>query len=170
MWSRREIKALVKRTLSGERRESGCSSTSSPTSELSAELSVAALARCPVHDAAGGRGAGAGADSPHFGWAEPAPLPELPLVVAPLHRLALHVNALLQSHNGSLPLASVPRCFESEIGPLDVSEERGVPLEHLISCVKGVGIVSVAGHKRLQWAGKNELAQDYGPCRSLPPF
>ena len=60
---------------------------------------------------------------------------------------------------------SVPRCFEMEIGTLNVSEDKGVPLEHLISCVKGVGIVSVAGHKRLQWAGKNEQAQDTGGLR-----
>jgi hypothetical protein len=54
-----------------------------------------------------------------------------------------------------------------EIGTLNVSEDKGVPLEHLISCVKGVGIVSVAGHKRLQWAGKNEQAQDTGGFKYL---
>lgn len=51
-----------------------------------------------------------------------------------------------------------------EIGILKVSEEKGVPLEHLISCVKGVGIISVAGHKRLQWSGKNDFSQDNGSC------
>lgn len=45
---------------------------------------------------------------------------------------------------------------------MKISEDKGVPLEHLISCVKGVGITSVAGHKRLQWAGKNEQQQDTG--------
>jgi hypothetical protein len=54
------------------------------------------------------------------------------------------------------------RCFEIEMGGLNVNEEKGVPLEHLISCVKGVGIVSVAGHKRLQWSGKNDQLQDNG--------
>jgi len=49
-----------------------------------------------------------------------------------------------------------------EIGALTISEDQGVPLEHLISCVKGVGIVNVAGHKRLQWAGKNDQSQDNG--------
>jgi hypothetical protein len=48
------------------------------------------------------------------------------------------------------------------MGGLNVNEEKGVPLEHLISCVKGVGIVSVAGHKRLQWSGKNDQLQDNG--------
>jgi len=42
-------------------------------------------------------------------------------------------------------------------------------LEHLISCVKGVGIVNVAGHKRLQWAGKNDHLQDNEPLQSLNP-
>lgn len=49
-----------------------------------------------------------------------------------------------------------------EIGGLNISEEKGVPLEHLISCVKGVGIISVAGHKRLQWSGKNDQVQENG--------
>lgn len=49
-----------------------------------------------------------------------------------------------------------------EVGPLKISEDKGVPLEHLISCVKGVGIVTVAGHKRLQWSGKNEQTQESG--------
>jgi hypothetical protein len=48
------------------------------------------------------------------------------------------------------------------MGGLNVNEKKGVPLEHLISCVKGVGIVSVAGHKRLQWSGKNDQLQDNG--------
>lgn len=56
------------------------------------------------------------------------------------------------------------RCYEMEIGCLNISEDKGVPLEHLISCVKGVGIVSVAGHKRLQWSGKNDQMQDNGMC------
>lgn len=54
------------------------------------------------------------------------------------------------------------RCYEIEIGILNISEEKGVPLEHLISCVKGIGITSVAGHKRLQWSGKNDVVQDSG--------
>lgn len=49
-----------------------------------------------------------------------------------------------------------------EIGELNVNEEKGVPLEHLISCVKGVGIVAVAGHKRLQWSGKNDQMSNNG--------
>lgn len=56
-----------------------------------------------------------------------------------------------------------------EIGPLAISEDQGVPLEHLISCVKGVGIVNVAGHKRLQWAGKNDQSQDNGTRNLTSP-
>ena len=59
-----------------------------------------------------------------------------------------------------LNIFSVPRCYEMEIGHFLTSEDKGVHLEHLLSCVKGVGIISVAGHKRLQWSGKNE--QDIG--------
>lgn len=61
-----------------------------------------------------------------------------------------------------LVFESVPRCYEMEIGPLNVSESRGVPMEHLISCIKGVGIASVAGHKRLQWAGKSDQVPEIG--------
>ncbi len=67
-------------------------------------------------------------------------------------------------------VSSVPRCYETEIGNLQISEDKGVPLEHLISCVKGVGIVSVAGHKRLQWSGKNEQTQDNGTSSFLFPL
>lgn len=49
-----------------------------------------------------------------------------------------------------------------EVGGLSVSEDKGVPLEHLISCVKGVSIVAVAGHKRLQWSGKNDQLPNSG--------
>lgn len=50
---------------------------------------------------------------------------------------------------------SIVRCYETEVGMLNVQEEKGVPLEHLISCIKGVEIVLTADHKHLQWAGKS---------------
>ena len=128
---------------------------------LQPELSISEMPRCPIHDTM--------SKGVSHGWAEPEPLPELPLVHSNLHIMSLHIHSLLQSHGGSIPLASIPRCYAVEIGPLNISEERGVPLEHLISCVKGVGIVSVAGHKRLQWAGKNEQCQENEPLHSLNP-
>lgn len=51
---------------------------------------------------------------------------------------------------------SIARCYEAEVGKLNVSEDKGVPFEHLISCIKGIEIATHAGHKRLQWAGKTD--------------
>lgn len=131
------------------------SSTSEP------ELSVSEMPRCPLHDPI--------PNHVSHGWAELEPSPELPLVFSTLHQISLHTHCLLQSHGGTIPLASLARCYEMEIGELNVNEEKGVPLEHLISCVKGVGIVAVAGHKRLQWSGKNDQMSNNEPLQSLNP-
>ncbi|XP_046650849.1 meiosis regulator and mRNA stability factor 1-like isoform X2 [Daphnia pulicaria] len=147
---------------SGEQFTRDVISVSRSSSSISEpELSVAEMPRCPLHDCI--------PNNVSHGWAEPEPSPELPLVYSTLHQIALHTHCLLQSHGGTIPLASLARCFEIEMGGLNVNEEKGVPLEHLISCVKGVGIVSVAGHKRLQWSGKNDQLQDNEPLQSLNP-
>ena len=44
----------------------------------------------------------------------------------------------MSSHGGNVPLATIVACYEAEFEPLPVDPEEGVPLEHLVSCVKGV--------------------------------
>ena len=55
------------------------------------------MPRCPLHDPV--------PDNVLHGWAEPEPLPELPLVNSTLHEMSLHIHGILQSHGGSVPLA-----------------------------------------------------------------
>uniref|UniRef100_A0A6Q2YXX3 Meiosis regulator and mRNA stability factor 1 n=1 Tax=Esox lucius TaxID=8010 RepID=A0A6Q2YXX3_ESOLU len=81
---------------------------------------------------------------------------KIPFVVMSLKGLASHVHCLLQSHEGSLPLLSFPECYESEFGSLAISEEGtvdgGVPLEHLITCIPGINIVTAQnGFKVIKW-------------------
>lgn len=47
-----------------------------------------------------------------------------------------------QSHGGTVALSTIVHCYEAEItdAPLVVDMEDGVPLEHLISCIKGLEI------------------------------
>ena len=48
------------------------------------------------------------------------------------------VPQVVSSHGGNVPLATIVACYEAEFEPLPVDPEEGVPLEHLVSCVKGV--------------------------------
>ncbi|KAK7154734.1 hypothetical protein R3I93_009626 [Phoxinus phoxinus] len=80
----------------------------------------------------------------------------IPFVLVSLKVLAAHVHGLLQSHEGTVPLLSFPECYAAEFGPLSVAEEGGlegsVPLEHLITCIPGVSIVTAQnGFKIIKW-------------------
>uniref|UniRef100_A0A4W5M034 Meiosis regulator and mRNA stability factor 1 n=1 Tax=Hucho hucho TaxID=62062 RepID=A0A4W5M034_9TELE len=81
---------------------------------------------------------------------------KIPFVVVSLKTLASQVHCLLQSHEGTLPLLSFSECYASELGPLAVSEEGeeegSVPLEHLITCIPGINIVTAQnGFKVIKW-------------------
>ncbi|XP_070965755.1 meiosis regulator and mRNA stability factor 1-like isoform X2 [Oncorhynchus clarkii lewisi] len=81
---------------------------------------------------------------------------KIPFVVVSLKTLASQVHCLLQSHEGTLPLLSFLECYASELGPLVVSEEGeeegSVPLEHLITCIPGINIVTAQnGFKVIKW-------------------
>ncbi|XP_078612171.1 meiosis regulator and mRNA stability factor 1-like [Branchiostoma floridae x Branchiostoma japonicum] len=78
----------------------------------------------------------------------------LPDIVLSLKAFAAQVHTLLQTHEGRLPLLSFQTCYNSEIGTLPVDESgRGVPVEHLISCVPGVNIShGQSGNKTVKWA------------------
>ncbi|XP_071207865.1 meiosis regulator and mRNA stability factor 1 isoform X6 [Salvelinus alpinus] len=81
---------------------------------------------------------------------------KIPFVVVSLKTLASQVHCLLQSHEGTLPLLSFSECYASELGPLAVSEEGeeegSVPLEHLITCIPGINIITAQnGFKVIKW-------------------
>ncbi|XP_051754000.1 meiosis regulator and mRNA stability factor 1 isoform X2 [Ctenopharyngodon idella] len=80
----------------------------------------------------------------------------IPFVMVSLKVLAAHVHSLLQSHEGTVPLLSFPECYAAEFSPLTVAEEGklegSVPLEHLITCIPGVTIVTAQnGFKIIKW-------------------
>ncbi|XP_062853880.1 meiosis regulator and mRNA stability factor 1 isoform X2 [Trichomycterus rosablanca] len=81
---------------------------------------------------------------------------KIPFVVVSLKALAAHVHSLLQSHEGTVPLLSFTECYASEFSPLTVAEEGkfegSVPLEHLITCIPGITIVTAQnGFKVIKW-------------------
>ncbi|KAM9857177.1 meiosis regulator and mRNA stability factor 1 [Aulostomus maculatus] len=80
---------------------------------------------------------------------------KIPFVVMSLSTLASEVHSLLQSHEGTLPLLSFPDCYKAKFNPLQLGNETmvgGVPLEHLITCVPSVSIVTAQnGFKVIKW-------------------
>jgi meiosis arrest female protein 1 len=55
----------------------------------------------------------------------------------PLFELSAKIYQLLQSHNGSLPVFSLPACYEAEFGKME-NYSHGVPLEHFVTWINGV--------------------------------
>uniref|UniRef100_A0A665VE42 Meiosis regulator and mRNA stability factor 1 n=1 Tax=Echeneis naucrates TaxID=173247 RepID=A0A665VE42_ECHNA len=80
---------------------------------------------------------------------------KIPFVVMSLSTLASEVHSLLQSHEGTLPLLSFPDCYAAKFSPLQLGNETlegGVPLEHLITCVPSITIVTAQnGFKVIKW-------------------
>ncbi|XP_058634946.1 meiosis regulator and mRNA stability factor 1 isoform X4 [Onychostoma macrolepis] len=92
----------------------------------------------------------------------------IPFVLVSLKVLAAHVHSLLQSHEGTLPLLSFPECYAAEFSPLPVAEEGklegSVPLEHLITCIPGVTIVTAQnGFKIIKWIHNKPPAPNADP-------
>nr|CAD7430676.1 unnamed protein product [Timema monikensis] len=84
------------------------------------------------------------------GWAE-QDLEALPNFRIGLNILAERIHSLLHSHNGSLPLPSLPNCYQVQFNKLE-EDKDGVPLEHLVSCLPGIEIYQGAGCvKYLRW-------------------
>ncbi|CAF1213712.1 unnamed protein product [Adineta steineri] len=69
---------------------------------------------------------------------------DLPFVQIPFSIFADNVRQLLTQHNGSMPLASFPQCYTQSFDPL-IDHNQGVPLEHYISCIKDIQIVTGQG-------------------------
>ncbi|XP_077980745.1 meiosis regulator and mRNA stability factor 1-like isoform X2 [Glandiceps talaboti] len=81
---------------------------------------------------------------------------ENPCVVVSLKTFSAQVHTLLQIHDGRLPLISLPVCYSAEFHPLEVSDDLGVCLEHLLTCIQGVRVaVSKDSFKTVCWSQNN---------------
>ncbi|KAM9818666.1 meiosis regulator and mRNA stability factor 1 isoform 5-T6 [Syngnathus typhle] len=98
----------------------------------------------------------------------------IPFVVMSLSTLAPEVHALLQSHEGTLPLLSFTDCYEAKFSRLELGSETlecGVPLEHLIACVPSIAMVTAQnGYKVIKWIQNKPPAPNSEPwllrCKS----
>lgn len=96
--------------------------------------------------------------SDHFksgqrGWAELEiePLPNVLMSVAEVRSI---IYMLLKNHKGDIPIASLVYCIKAVVNVRVDRNEKGVNMEHLISCVDGVQILSNKfGIKILSWLG-----------------
>ncbi|XP_070163124.1 meiosis regulator and mRNA stability factor 1 isoform X2 [Polyergus mexicanus] len=102
------------------------------------------------------------------GWAEQE-MASLPNVKISLKVLESRMEELLASHNGILPLPSLPNCYEAEFKEKLEIVEHGVPLEHLVSCLSSIELRQDIGSvKYLVWVGRkdHESNQDENKCVS----
>ncbi|XP_056136133.1 meiosis regulator and mRNA stability factor 1 isoform X2 [Lampris incognitus] len=99
---------------------------------------------------------------------------KIPFVVMSVKTMASQIHSLLQSHEGTLPLLSFPDCYAAEFSPLHLAnetEEGSVPLEHLITCIPAITIVTAQnGFKVIKWINNKPPAPNSEPwlqrCRS----
>ncbi|XP_043969594.1 meiosis regulator and mRNA stability factor 1 isoform X3 [Gambusia affinis] len=99
---------------------------------------------------------------------------KIPFVVISLSSLSTEVHSLLQMHDGTLPLLSFPDCYAAAYTPLQVGNETledGVPLEHLITCVPSIAVVTAQnGFKVIKWVHNKPPGQNSEPwfqrCKS----
>ncbi|KAM7009858.1 meiosis regulator and mRNA stability factor 1 isoform 1-T1 [Tautogolabrus adspersus] len=99
---------------------------------------------------------------------------KIPFVVMSLNTLASEIHSLLQSHQGTLPLLSFPDCYAAKFSTLQLGNETmegGVPLEHLITCVPSITIVTAQnGFKVIKWIHNKPPAPNSEPwiqrCKS----
>jgi len=85
------------------------------------------------------------------GWAEIEiePLPNIFMSVAQVQAI---IQPLLRAHQDDIPIASLLYCMQAELNVTVQPNERGVSLEHLVSCVPGVEIQNNDyGIKVLSW-------------------
>jgi len=90
-----------------------------------------------------------------LGWAEKENGTMLPNVNVSLSVLGPNIKSMIQYHSGALPLSSLSVCYTAMYPPgLQVDNDEGVPLEHLVTCIRGVSIhQSVSGVKQLIFVG-----------------
>lgn len=73
------------------------------------------------------------------GWAE-IEIDPLPNVVMSISQVKSIILPLLRVHKGDVPIASLLYCLEAEMKVTVQPNDRGISLEHLVSCVPGVVI------------------------------
>ncbi|CAL8358862.1 unnamed protein product [Boreogadus saida] len=92
---------------------------------------------------------------------------QIPFVAMSLSAMAPQVHGLLQSHDGTLPLLSFPECYAAEFGPLqlgDETQEGAVSLEHLITCLPSITVVTAQnGFKVIKWIHNKPPAPNSEP-------
>ncbi|XP_071443436.1 meiosis regulator and mRNA stability factor 1 isoform X2 [Hetaerina americana] len=87
---------------------------------------------------------------PEKGWAEQE-IDVLPNIMIGVKLFGQRIYKLLHSHDGVIPLPSLPDCYQAEFKELEANED-GVPMEHLITCIQGVEIhQGNSGMKVLRW-------------------
>ncbi|XP_053696095.1 meiosis regulator and mRNA stability factor 1 [Sabethes cyaneus] len=85
------------------------------------------------------------------GWAEQEIEP-LPNVMMSISQLQSVIYSLLKTHKDDIPVASILYCIENELKMKITPNDAGVPLEHLLCCIRGVQIVNNNfGIKVLTW-------------------
>ncbi|XP_055640897.1 meiosis regulator and mRNA stability factor 1 isoform X2 [Toxorhynchites rutilus septentrionalis] len=85
------------------------------------------------------------------GWAEQEIEP-LPSVMMSISQLQSLIYSLLKTHKDDIPVASILYCIENELQVKIVPNDNGVPLEHLLCCIRGVQITNNNfGIKVLTW-------------------
>jgi meiosis arrest female protein 1 len=107
------------------------------------------------------------------GWAEQE-IDQLPYVMMSISEIQSIIYSLLKSHKDDIPVASILHCIESELTINVQPNENGVPLEHLLCCIRGVQITNNNfGIKVLTWLDHelNSLkdnCDETGSIRYLP--
>ncbi|XP_025836484.1 meiosis regulator and mRNA stability factor 1 isoform X1 [Agrilus planipennis] len=109
----------------------------SPTPKLNEELTMYCCIHCPN-----------GLEK--RGWGE-ADLIELPNVKVSLKMFSSKIYTLLTTHSGILPLLSLQICYETELSEPLPTDESGVPLEHLVTCVKNVELKYGGPNKNIKY-------------------
>ncbi|XP_031832959.1 meiosis regulator and mRNA stability factor 1-like protein isoform X2 [Nomia melanderi] len=103
------------------------------------------------------------------GWAEQK-VASLPNVNISLKILDPRIHQLLSTHNGSLPLPSLPNCYEAEFKENIQVAENGVPLEHLVSCLSCVELKQSMGSvKYLIWTGNKTHDNNHEENKCVSP-
>lgn len=92
------------------------------------------------------------------GWAE-IEIPPMPNVMMTVAQVQALIHPLLRVHQGDVPIASLLYCLEAELNQTVMANDRGVSLEHLVSCVPSVFIRNNDfGIKVLAW--RDEMNSD----------
>ncbi|XP_076293611.1 meiosis regulator and mRNA stability factor 1-like protein [Lasioglossum baleicum] len=103
------------------------------------------------------------------GWAEQK-VASLPNVKISLKVLDARIHQLLSTHNGSLPLPSLPNCYEAEFKEKLQVVDSGVPLEHLVSCLSCVELKQGMGSvKYLIWTGDQTHDHNHEENKCVSP-